>query len=78
MYAIRSYYVTGPYTNVNCKLTLLKSSYRKNALLTNGVYEQSTTTDDPRFVSAVSAIQSIATSSGMKDSGMFEFNFNVV
>jgi|GEM_PF-6979758 len=68
--------VTGPYTNVNCKLTLLNSSFRKNALLTNGVYEQSTTIEDPRFVSAGAAIQSIATSSGIKDTGMFEFNFN--
>ncbi len=67
--------VTGPYTNVNCKLTLVSSSYRKNALLTNNVYPQ-TGPEDSRFVSAVSAIQSIATSNGMKDSGMFEFNFN--
>ncbi len=68
--------VTGPYTNVNCKLTLLNSSFRKNALLNNGVYEQSITVEDPRFVSAGAAIQSIATSSGIKDTGMFEFNFN--
>jgi hypothetical protein len=69
--------VTGPYTSVNCTLTLLKSSIRKSAL--GNPYprnsDENGPVDDGRFVDSFGAIQSIATSSGQNDSGMFELNF---
>ena len=60
--------VTGPYTNVNCTLTMLSNTTRiKN---TGTDY-----TDDSCFLKKFDATQSIATSTGQNDSGMFELNF---
>lgn len=68
--------VTGPYTSVNCTLTLLKNSCRVNNTLLNGSqYDRDEDRDDPRFRDNLGAIQSIATSSGQNDSGVFELNF---
>lgn len=64
--------VTGPYTSVNCTLTLLKSSLRKSPL-TSGAYGREDS-EDTRFIDYYGAIQSIVTSSGQQDSGMFEMN----
>ncbi|WP_456457669.1 Tc toxin subunit A-related protein [Reichenbachiella sp.] len=66
--------VTGPYTNVNAKLILLSSRTRKNRNMGSG-YAYSGT-EDLRFNHDVGGIQSIATSSGQNDSGLFELNFN--
>ncbi|XZF16152.1 neuraminidase-like domain-containing protein [Chitinophagaceae bacterium MMS25-I14] len=65
--------VAGPYTTISCKLSLLKSKYRKNGLLLSGEYTEQP--DDLRFVNVYGNIQSIATSSAQNDSGLFEFNF---
>ncbi|MCG3161363.1 MAG: hypothetical protein JMDDDDMK_02531 [Acidobacteria bacterium] len=65
--------VTGPYTSVNCTLTLLKSSVRKSALLRDGVYARENAEDD-RFSDHFGSLQSIVTSSGQNDSGLFETN----
>ncbi|HEX2740960.1 MAG TPA: hypothetical protein VHM69_10975, partial [Rubrobacter sp.] len=69
--------VTGPYTGVNCTLTLLKSSVRHSTALTggnnNGRYAREEV-EDSRFTDSVGAIQSIVTSSGQNDAGMFEPN----
>jgi hypothetical protein len=68
--------VTGPYTSVSCTLTQLKSTVRINDDLANGNrYEREETGDDLRFRDQIGAIQSIATSSGQNDSGLFELNF---
>lgn len=64
--------VTGPYTSVNCTLTLLKSSIRKTAVV--GDEYARTSTEDARFSDNFGSIQSIVTSSGQNDSGMFETN----
>lgn len=66
--------IAGPYTSVNCKLSLLKSSIRTSS---NSIpdYERVTTEDDPRFRDFNGTIQSIVTSTGQNDSGMFELNF---
>ena len=64
--------VTGPYTSVNCTLTLLKSKIRMDPSLQSGYPEQD---NDRRFVYNFAATQSIATSTGQNDSGMFEVNF---
>ena len=65
--------VTGPYTSINCTLTLLKSSIRRNSLLGEDGYAR-TDAEDSRFSDHFGSLQSIATSSGQNDSGMFETN----
>ena len=65
--------VTGPYTSINCTLSLLKSTVRQSSLLKDGEYGRKGSEDD-RFKDYFSAIQSIVTSSGQNDSGLFETN----
>lgn len=65
--------VTGPYANVNCTLTLLKSSIRKTQILRDGVYARENAEDD-RFNDYFGSLQSIVTSSAQNDSGLFETN----
>lgn len=65
--------VTGPYTSVNCTLTLLKSAIRKNALLRDGNYARESAEDD-RFSDHFGSLQAIVTSTGQNDSGLFETN----
>ena len=64
--------VVGPYTSINGTLTLLRSSIRKNAGRASSYAEQQ---DDDRFLYNFAPIQSIATSHGQNDSGLFELNF---
>jgi hypothetical protein len=66
--------VTGPYTTLSCTLRLLRSSIRRQSTLSTGQYAR-LDNDDPRFSDSFGAIQSIATSSGQNDSGLFELNF---
>lgn len=65
--------VTGPYTSVNCTLTLLGNRVRKDTS-TDGVYKYQGI-EDRRFQHNIGAIQSIATSNAQNDSGVFELNF---
>lgn len=65
--------VTGPYTNVNCTLSLQKSTIRKSALIGNS-YMRQTENEDDRFIDYFGTIQSIVTSSAQNDSGLFEVN----
>lgn len=65
--------VTGPYTSVNCTLTLLKSSIRKVPTLRDGEYAREDAEDD-RFSDYFGSLQSIVTSSAQNDSGLFETN----
>jgi hypothetical protein len=62
--------VAGPYTSVNCTLTLQKSSIRISTDVAEGYARKGT--DDPRFNDFYGAIQSIVTSSGQTDGGVFE------
>ena len=66
--------VTGPYTSTNCTLTLLSNKIRvdNNA---QGDYLEQLDGDDSRFVTTYGAVQSIATSHGQNDSGIFDLNF---
>jgi hypothetical protein len=57
---------------VNCKLTLLKSRIRKSAL--SGVSYPPEDAEDPRFSDYFGSMQSIVTSTGQNDSGLFETN----
>jgi hypothetical protein len=68
--------IAGPFTTVNCTLTLTKNSYRKNTDA-GAQYEHNTGAGgDIRFVEDSAATQSIATSNAQNDSGLFELNFN--
>jgi receptor-binding and translocation channel-forming TcA subunit of Tc toxin len=58
--------VTGPYTGVSCTLTLLKHALRRQATVTSA--------SDP-MEESFSPVQSIATSGGRNDAGMFDLNF---
>jgi hypothetical protein len=64
--------VTGPYTSVNCKLTLVSNKIRVDAVA-NGPDDY---TQDSHFMTNLAATQSIVTSSGQNDSGLFELNFH--
>ncbi|GLV54299.1 hypothetical protein KDH_11470 [Dictyobacter sp. S3.2.2.5] len=64
--------VVGPYTSVPCTLTLLKSSIR---VVSDGDYAR-TGADDPRFSDYFSSLESIVTSTGQNDSGLFETNLH--
>ncbi len=59
--------VTGPYTNVSCTLTLLKHSVRRKST-------KASVKEPPE--ESFSLSQSIATSAGRNDAGLFELNFH--
>jgi hypothetical protein len=61
--------VVGPYTGVNCTLTLLKDKTRVKATSADGYAERDGEEDD-RFVTNWAPLQAIATSNGQNDSGM--------
>jgi len=69
--------VTGPYTSVNCTLSLVSNRLRLNTQIDAdaGLGYEEVGESDPRFRYEVGAIQSIATSDGQSDTGMFEFSF---
>ena len=64
---------TGPYTSINCKLTLLANRVRHDSRAT-GAYRW--TPGDRRFTDGVAGIQSIVTSSAREDAGLFEVNLH--
>jgi hypothetical protein len=63
--------VTGPYTSVNCTLTLLNSKVRVDSNANSSADYAS----DAHFITNYAATQSIATSTAQNDSGLFEVNF---
>ena len=68
--------VTGPHTSVSAKLTLLSSTFRKDATISQPSKYPYTGPDDTRFVQDPVGIQAIATSTGQSDAGLFELNFH--
>jgi hypothetical protein len=60
--------VAGPYSGVNCKLTLLNNKIRKGAVA-------QTNYDAGPFIDEYCMMQAIATSTAQNDSGVFELNF---
>ena len=66
--------VVGPYTSINCTLTLLSNKTRINSVV-GADYRESTDQPDDRFVANFAAMQSIATSHAQNDVGLFELNF---
>jgi hypothetical protein len=67
--------VTGPHTTVSAKLTLLSSTFRKDATIAQASNYPYKGPDDTRFVQDPVGIQAIATSTGQNDAGLFELNF---
>lgn len=67
--------VAGPYTTLACTLTMTRNSVRKDSTLLGGKYVRDAAGTDPRFVDERAGIQSIATSTGQNDAGLFELNF---
>ncbi|MGP0019099.1 MAG: neuraminidase-like domain-containing protein [Candidatus Sulfotelmatobacter sp.] len=63
--------VTGPYTSVNCTLTMLNSKVRVD----NMASSRTDFANDAHFVTNYAATQSIATSTAQNDPGLFEVNF---
>jgi hypothetical protein len=63
--------VTGPYTSVNCTLTLLNSKIRVDGTASS----KQDYASDAHFITNYAATQSIATSTAQNDSGLFEVNF---
>lgn len=68
--------VVGPYTNVNCTMTLTKNTVRvkSDPAGNEGNYTRDVNGNDSRFLDNVGAIQSIVTSNAQNDSGLFEVN----
>ncbi|KAF2012900.1 hypothetical protein BU24DRAFT_484769 [Aaosphaeria arxii CBS 175.79] len=64
--------VVGPHSSFSSTLTLLKSSVRVGATLSNGKYGRRD--NDTRFRDFYAPSQSIVTSTGQNDSGLFETN----
>ena len=64
--------VVGPYTSINCTLTLLSNITRISSDATAPYAEGD---NDARFVYNFASVQSIATSHGQNDAGLFELNF---
>ena len=77
--------VTGPYTGVHSRLTLLSSMTRTHPDVRPPAHhcrghgergsDYEACADDPRIVREYAARESIATSSGQNDPGLFELNF---
>ncbi len=69
--------IAGPYTTVNCTLRLVKNTVRINTSGESYEHnnEEGIPLDDNRFRESIVPVKAIATSSGQRDSGMFEFNF---
>jgi hypothetical protein len=67
--------VAGPYTSVNCTLTLQNSTIRISTDLPGNKYARQGP-DDIRFNDYYGTVQSIVTSSSQSDSGLFETNLN--
>lgn len=65
--------VVGPYTSVNCRVTMTKSFIRRDAVV-GDAYAQDDDGEDPRFSAYLGSMQSIVTSTGQNDSGLFETN----
>lgn len=67
--------ISGPYNGVNCTLTLLNNVVRINNIA-GTAYHPADIENDSRFTKQFGVIQSIATSHGQNDAGVFELNFN--
>jgi hypothetical protein len=65
--------ITGPYTSVHCKLSMLRSSIRTSSV-SGEPYGRADGGENDRFRDFAGAIQSVVTSTAQNDSGLFELN----
>jgi hypothetical protein len=65
--------VAASFTSVTCQVSLIRSSIRKSPLLADGEYARQGPEDD-RFVDFFGTAETIVTSTGNNDNGMFEAN----
>jgi hypothetical protein len=63
--------VTGPYTSVAATLSLQRSSIRRDPGLLDNRYARAAG-EDPRFLDYPGALQSVVTSSAVRDAGLFD------
>ena len=66
--------VVGPYTSINCTLSLLRSTVRTSPRLGSNGYKRDDQNGDDRFVDYSGSVQSVVTSGGTNVSGLFETN----
>ncbi|MGH9921083.1 MAG: neuraminidase-like domain-containing protein, partial [Nitrososphaerales archaeon] len=64
----------GPYTSVNCTLTLVRHATRWNPTTAGWTAVDFTKTSDPNVLYNLAALESIVTSSAQTDAGLFEVN----
>ena len=64
--------VVGPYTSLNCTVTIEASEIRVDNTVPGGRYERATQGTDSRFRDQVVAVRSMVTSHGQGDTGVFE------
>lgn len=67
--------VVGPYTSINCTLTLLSNRVRTTSTPAQPYHTDESDLNDDRFSFNFAAQQSIATSNAQNDAGVFELNF---
>lgn len=67
--------IVGPYTGVNCTLSLLRNETRISSVISDE-NNYAKVENDERFRTMFGAISSIATSHAQNDSGLFELNFS--
>jgi Tc toxin complex TcA C-terminal TcB-binding domain len=71
--------VAGPYTSINCTLTLVSSKIRFDPSTGNGAggarYVEKPVNQDPRFIYNFGSTAAIATSHAQDDSGVFSVSF---
>ena len=67
--------VAGPFTSVNCTLSLTNHAIRMDTSVAGG-YGDPLAGGDTRFYKSPAPVTAIATSHGQNDSGMFELSFN--
>jgi hypothetical protein len=67
--------IVGPYTSVNCTLSMTNNGIRLSEDQSGG-YGDPLTADEPRFARPSVPITSIATSHGQYDGGVFELSFD--
>jgi Tc toxin complex TcA C-terminal TcB-binding domain len=65
--------VAASFTSVNCSVSLIRSTIRKSPLLADGEYARQGSEDD-RFLDYYGTAETMVTSTGNNDNGMFEAN----
>ncbi|GKT97677.1 uncharacterised protein [Colletotrichum tofieldiae] len=67
--------ITGPYTSLNCTLSLLQHKYRVSPAAAGGAYAEKPGGEDDRFRTDKIPISSIAVGDRSLDTGRFDMNF---